>query len=150
MTTPITVSVPAGTYDEIELAVRPADDDAAGRAFLRHHPAFAGISVRLAGTFDGQPFEFASAVRADLELEFRPPLAVDASTNNITVDVDAGSWFRGAGGALIDPRAATPGSAAAALIAQNIQRSFRAFEDDDRDGADDHGGHSGDDASGDH
>ena len=95
--------------------------------------------------YDGQPFEFTSSVRAKMELEFSTPLVVDAGNNNITVDVSLGTWFTDAGGALIDPRAAAAGSVARTRIEQNIQASFHAFEDDDRDGRDDHGGHGTDD-----
>ena len=146
-TTPLTVQVPAGTYHEIEFTLRRPDDDAAGRAFVAAHPAFADISVRVAGTFDGQPFELTSAVRAKMELEFSAPLVIDASDNNITVDVDLASWFRDGASALIDPRAAGAGTTARATIEQNIQRSFHAFEDDDRDGRDDHGGGGADDST---
>src|SRR5207244_10224710 len=48
-------TVPAGTFDELRFQIhKPSDDgDAADHAFLVAHPDFAGISVRVKGTFNG-------------------------------------------------------------------------------------------------
>src|SRR2546429_546091 len=76
----------------------------------------------------------------ELEAAFNPPVTVGAGTSNLTIDVNLASWFTDATGAVIDPT--NPDNAAA--IEQNIQRSFRAFEDDNHDGTDDHDGGTGD------
>jgi hypothetical protein len=130
------VLVPPGSYRELEFKIEKADDDTGPEAvFLRAHPDFRGTSVRVEGTFNGQPFTFRSSLEAELELEFRTPLVVSAeSALNLTVSVDVASWFRGAGGTVLDPSS----TANALAISQNIRSSFAAFEDDDRNGVEDH------------
>ena len=142
--TQITATVPEGTFDEIEFELEHAHDDSASeRAFRRDHPEFNGLSVRVEGTFNGQPFTFVSSVRAELEMEFSPPLVVGESGHNVTVSVDLARWFRRSDGTVIDPRTANPGGANAGTVAANIRSSFDAFDDDDRDGR----RHGGDDDS---
>lgn len=138
--TALDVSVPAGTYRKLELKVRAperGEDDAS--AFLAAHPDFQGVSLRVDGTFDGVAFTYTTSLEAELEMEFEPPLVVDAGGKNITVNVDVSTWFRTAGGVVIDPATALAGGENEALVASNIRASFGAFEDDDHDGHDDHG-----------
>ena len=129
------VLVPAGSYRELEFKVEKADDDTGPEAeFLRAHPEFRGVSIRVDGTFNGQPFTFRSALEAEIEAEFNRPLVVSAAEPlNLTVSVDVASWFKGAGGTVLDP--SSPANAFA--IGQNIRLSFAAFEDDDRNGIED-------------
>jgi hypothetical protein len=141
------VGIPAGTYTKLEAKLDPArqgDDSAA--AFLSAHPDFAGISVRVSGTFDGHAFVYTGAPKAHLEFRFHPPITVDQTGANVTVRVDLSQWFRDQAGALIDPATAAAGGPNAALVAANIGQSFHAFRDDRREGHDD-GGH-GDDGMG--
>ncbi len=148
--TQITATVPQGTFDEIEFELEHAHDDSASeRAFRREHPEFNGLSVRVEGTFNGQPFTFVSSVRAELEMEFDPPLVVGESWHNVTVSVDLARWFRRTDGTVIDPRTANPGGINAGLVASNIRSSFDAFDDDDRDGHRRGRGRGGDDDSSD-
>ena len=129
----IGVNVPEGIYDEIEFELhKPDDDTPADLAFIAANPDFRRISVRVEGTWNGTPFVYETDQNAELELEFRSPLHVGADGVNITVNVDVASWFRTAGGSVI-----RPSSANADLIDDRIRQSFRAFEDDDRDGDDD-------------
>lgn len=129
----IDVAVPEGIYREIEFRLhKPDDDTAADIAFIAANPGFRRISVRVEGTWNGQPFAYESDPNAMLELEFASPLHVDASGVNITVDVDVASWFRDSAGTALRPSPETSRS-----IDDNIRRSFRAFEDRDRDGDDD-------------
>jgi len=72
-----------------------------------------------------------------VELEFNPPLVVDAAGKNVTVQVDVGSWFKASGGAIIDPRTANPGQPNASAVAARIKASLRGFNDDNKDGKDD-------------
>jgi hypothetical protein len=132
------VLVPEGTYRELEFKIEKADDDTGPEAaFLRAHPELRGVSVRVDGTFNGQPFTFRSALEAELELEFGTPVVVSAAEPlNLTIAVDVASWFRGAAGTVLDPTSA----ANALAIGQNIRLSFTAFEDDDRNGIEDHRG----------
>jgi hypothetical protein len=128
--------VPAGTYRELEFTIESADDDrGAEAAFLRAHPEFRGVSIRVDGTFNGQPFTFKSALEAEIEAEFNTPLVVTADNPiSLTLSVDVASWFKAADGSVLDPSSA----ANALRIAQNIALSFAAFEDEDRNGVEDH------------
>ncbi|HCU10735.1 MAG TPA: hypothetical protein DGB72_01250, partial [Gemmatimonadetes bacterium] len=112
-------------------------------AFNAANPNLVGKSVRVEGTYKGTPFVFTSAVRAGLEMEFSPPLVIDATTMNATVTLDVAKWFLDGSGAVIDPNTATAGSNALQVIEDNIRRSFHAFQDNDESGVDDHTEHPG-------
>ncbi len=88
--------------------------------------------MRVEGTFNGQPFVFTSSVEAEMEFHLEPPMVVDATGANVTVFVDVGSWFRAAGGVLINP--ANLSGTLRSTVEANIRASFEAFGDDDRDG----------------
>ena len=139
----ITMTVPGGSYSKLEMKLRPADsgDD---RGFIAAHPEMSNISVLAEGTYNGRPFTWRGSVRADLEMHFAQALVVDG-TGNVTVNIDVGGWFRTGTGAIIDPATAGIGQVGFLTVAQNIGASFGAFEDDDHDGHDDHGGRSNDD-----
>ncbi len=143
----VTASVPAGTYDEVKFKIREPDDDtAAGAAFAAEHPDFVHTSVKVEGSYNGTPFTFVSDLEAELNLDLSPPLVVDGSgTTDLTLFTDLGTWFRDAGGNLLDPS-----SASGQIVADNIARGFHAFEDENHDGSDDHGGdnHGGSDDGG--
>ena len=138
----VTANVPAGTYDKLKLDIHRVESAPAG-AF--DDLVKQGASVLLEGKIDGNAFTFASALEAELEHEDRFELG--ATDANITLDIDASKWFQGADATRLDPRDA----ANRAAIEANLRASFRAFEDDDEDGADDHGEHrdGGDDDAGD-
>ena len=132
----VTSSVPAGTYDKLKVDIHAvtaapagAFDDLVTRA----------ASVLLEGTVDGQPFVFASALEAELEHE--GTFELGSASNNITLNIDASSWFKAADGSRLDPRDTVSKTA----IAANLRASFSAFEDDDEDGIDDRGDHDGGD-----
>ena len=56
------VAVDTGTYGEVEFEIHhPSDDDGADVAFLQAHPDFAGVSVKVTGSFNGTPFIFTLA-----------------------------------------------------------------------------------------
>jgi hypothetical protein len=128
--TAFSTSIPAGSYHEVELKVDAVEsDDVGAEAFFAANPSFPrGKSVRVEGTYNGQPFVFTSSVEAEVELEFEPPLVVEGGTN-VTVNIDVSSWFR-ANGVLINPLAAD----AQSQISSNISASFEAYHDDDRNG----------------
>lgn len=137
----LAVTLPAGSYQQFESKIdavmnETEGDPAASAAFLAANPQFRGISVRVEGTYNGQPFVYTSAAEGELELTFNPPLVVDGSAGNLTVHVDLSSWFRNTDGSTIDPRNATAGTALRETVDNNIKRSFDVFEDDDRDGRD--------------
>jgi hypothetical protein len=139
----INVPLPAGTFSELEARLAPARERFT--AFNAANPNLVGKSVRVEGTFKGAPFVFTSPVRARLEMDFDPALVIDETTRNATVAIDVRKWFTDAGGAVIDPTTATPGSLGLTQIENNIRRSFHAFEDDEERGEDHHEGHHGND-----
>lgn len=124
------VRIPAGRYHEMELELHKPGRQGRDAAFVAANPAFQGVSVRVEGSYGGRPFVFTSAASAEMELEFDPPVVVDSAANNVTIGVDVGTWFRDARGAVLAPT----DPANAGRIAANIRASFRAFDDDDRDG----------------
>ena len=142
----ISVPVAAGTYTKLEARLDPAS--AAEVAALGAPSDMTGKSVRVEGTYKGTPFVFTSPLRTGLEFEFSPPLVVDASTKNATVNIDVTKWFIASNGSVIDPATANAGGLNSLVVANNIRNSFEAFEDDDKQGDNDHEGESG--SSGDH
>jgi hypothetical protein len=110
--TPVNATVAAGTYDEVELDVQ---------------------TVRIQGTFDGQPFDITVAVDEELETAIRPVLVVsETSQANLTVAIQVASWFRNSDGSAIDLlNLSTTGRS---RLASNIESSFDAFADHDRSG----------------
>jgi hypothetical protein len=139
----ITVPLPAGTFSELEAKLGPARVSDA--VFNAANPDLVGKSVRVVGTFNGTPFVFTSRVRANLELDFDPPLVIDETTKNATVSLDVRKFFLNRSGAVIDPSTAIPGSSNLLQIESNIRRAFHAFEDDEERGEDNHRGHNGND-----
>jgi hypothetical protein len=136
--TVISVPVAAGTYTRLEAKLTPAD--AATIATLGAPADMTGKSVRVEGTYKGTPFVYTSPIRTHLEFEFDPPLVVDGTGKNATINIDVTRWFTNAAGAVIDPATANAGGINAKLVESNIRSSFKAFEDDDRKGDDDHEG----------
>jgi len=140
-----TADVPAGTFDALEFQIhKPSSDgDAADQDFLKAHPDFAGISIRVKGTFNGADFTYTSDLSVGEELRFDPPVVVTAGTPaSVTIRLDLDGWFR-SGGTLVDPATAAKGADNENLVRDNIMRSFHAFQDNDEDGVDD--GHEGGD-----
>lgn len=134
-------SLPNGTYTELEFRVhRPSR--AKDTTFLAANPGYDSTSVRVVGRYHGTPFVFTSGVSAKYEARLNPPLVVaDTSSQNLTIKVDVGTWFKSLdGSSIIDPATAGRGTANGAIVALNIRRSFRSLQDHDRDGRDDHGG----------
>jgi hypothetical protein len=113
--TPINTPLIPGVYTELEMKVN---------------------TVRIQGTFDGQPFDVTVTVNEDLETEIRPPLVVtETSPANLTVAIAITNWFRNDDGSAIDLLNLTLD--ARSRLASNINNSFDAFEDDDRSGRSD-------------
>ena len=136
------IDLPAGTYREVKYKVHKANmtDDA---TFLAAHPEFDQRSVRVVGTYNGTPFVFTSDVSAEQEASFNPPLAVDGTTGtDLTLFVDLSTWFL-VNGVLVDPAQANDQQPLASDVSNNIKASIRVFEDDDRNGEDDHNEHGG-------
>ena len=134
--TNITASVPTGSYRALEMRIEPVGSSGNRNtvAFVVSHPEFKNASVRIEGTFNGRAFVFTSAVDTRIESVFATPMNVDAANPNVTVAIGLTSWFSDGSGGTLDPS----NGANAARISANIANSFRAFEDNDRDGHDDH------------
>jgi hypothetical protein len=116
--------VPAGTYTGLRAKIEGV--------------SVAGVFTDSGGT--DHAFTFTSDAEAEVEMNFPAPVTVGAGTNNLTIDVNVATWFTDASDAVLDPT--NPANQEA--IEHAIRASFRAFEDDDHDGNDDHeedGGH---------
>lgn len=139
-TTEVKADVPPGFYDEVEFELhKVSSDDDDDATFLGANPGFEDISIRVLGSYNGNSFEFTSDVNGEHEIEFDPPFEViSGEPANVTISIDVGSWFRDDAGGLIDPATAGDGRPNQSVVANNIQRSIDAFEDDDHDGDDDH------------
>ena len=145
----LSLQIPGGTYSGLEAKVHAVQSsDSGGAAFLTAHPDFANVSVRVEGTFDGHSFVYTGSTNANLELQFDPPLTVGSAPTSLTVHVSIDRWFTDRNGKLIDPSTATGNGDNASLVADNIRRSFHAFEDRDRHGDDGHGNDGFDDEAG--
>jgi hypothetical protein len=131
-------TVPFGSYDEIEFDVhKPDDGDPQDQVFVAANPDFAEISIRVRGTFNGQAFEYTTDLNVEQELDLVPAITVtESSSINVTVFVDVRTWFV-VNGTLVDPATANKDEPNESEVAQNIQNSFEAFEDDDSSGSDD-------------
>lgn len=129
-----TVDLPEGTFDQLKLQLHKPSDANADAEFLLANPDFLGVSIKVTGTFNGEPFTFTSALTSVVELELEAPVVVAAETPTaVTLMVDVESWFLASGGAsLINP--IDLDQQFRSQVEQNIRGSFRAFEDEDQDG----------------
>jgi hypothetical protein len=139
----VTVNAPAGQYDKLEFEIHKTDTTSSSEAaFIAANPDFKDISIRATGTFSHagsrSDFVFTSDLDASEELGFTPALTVvDGSPANLTIRLDVSTWFVNSG-ALIDPTSANVGGPNEGIVQNNIKNSIDAFEDDNRDGRDDH------------
>lgn len=132
------LQVPAGTYESMNFLLhRLSGNSGADASFAQQHPELANRSVRVVGSYDGQPFVYTGTASQAVETEFSPPIVVDTDGMNVTLAVNPVDWFRDAQGNLIDPATANPGQPNEQLVTTNIKRSFRALHDDDRDAVED-------------
>ena len=140
--TQVSVTAPPGTYDALEFEIhKPSSGDDA--AFVAAHPDFANISIRVTGTYSRagtrSAFTFTSDIDQSQESTLVPPLTVaEGQAANVTLRVDISGWFLSADKtALVDPASANGGQPNQGVVANNIQASFKAFEDDNHDGLED-------------
>lgn len=132
-----TVTVDTGTYTEAKFQIHKpegADDS----AFIVAHPEYAGVSIRVVGTYNGTPFVYTTGVTDVQTVEFDPPLVVSEGSTSLTLMVDLSGWFRTDAGVLVDPNTALGDGVNVTLVHQNIIHSFHGFEDENHDGHDDH------------
>jgi hypothetical protein len=135
----VTVNAPPGTYDALEFEIhKPSSGDDA--AFIAAHPDFANISIRVTGTYSQagtrSDFVFTSDVNQGQQASLVPPVTVqEGQALNVTLRADISGWFlNDTKTALVDPASANNGQPNQSIVANNIQNSFKAFEDDNRDG----------------
>ena len=135
VTTDVTIPVDTGTYDEIDFEVHKVESGA-DAAFLTDHAGWDGRSILVEGTFNGQPFMYESDLDVEQENEINPPLVIGAGTTstNVTLRVDLSTWFRDQSGALVDPNSGNKGGQNESIVKENIKKSFKAFEDENRNG----------------
>lgn len=133
-----TRSVPAERFDRLDLSLHPPGAD---ESVVEENPGLEGVSVRIEGTYNDEPFTYSGDVAMDARMSLTPALVLGEglSTANVTFQVGVTGWFRGDPG-LIDPRTANEGGENEDVVDANIQDSFEAFRDDDRDGSRDTGG----------
>jgi len=137
--TEFTIAVDTGTYDEIEFELhKVSNDDPEDAEFRAQHPDMVDKSVRIQGTYNGQPFTYETDLNEDQDQAINPPLVIGdgVTSTNVTIIVDLDVWFRDAGGNLVNPQSGNKGGVNENMIRDNIKDSFEAFEDEDRDGDD--------------
>ncbi len=142
LTPVVTIDVPPGMYDEVEFEIhKPEHDNPTDNAFLLANPDFEDVSVRVEGTFNGQPFVFLQDLGETREADLVPPLLVtdeNPAATNLTLAIDVSRWFVSPSG-LINPSTANKGGDNEDIVEDNIEDSIEAFEDRDRDGRKDDG-----------
>ena len=137
--TEVTVAAPPGTYNALEFEIhKPSSSEDA--AFIAAHPDFATISIKVTGTYSQagtrSDFTFTSDVDQSQESSLVPPVTVqEGQSLNVTLRVDISGWYlNDTKTALVDPASANKGGPNESIVSNNIQNSFEAFEDDNRDG----------------
>lgn len=136
----VSVQVPVGTYDELEVEIhKVSNDDPADQDFRNQYPHMVGKSIRVEGTYNGTAFVYETDLDVEQEYDLPNPIEVlDANTaTNVTVLIDLSSWFVDGSGNLVDPNTGNKGGANESLVKENIKQSVEAFEDEDCDGHDD-------------
>lgn len=131
------LDVPIGTYGELEFDIhKVSSSDPEDATFRAGHPDFVDLSIRVQGTYNGQPFEFTTDLDVEQELNLAPPLVIEEGSlpANITILVGLDDWFRDGSGNLIDPATGNKGGVNESRVLENIKKAIEAFEDDDRDG----------------
>ncbi len=130
-------AVPVGTYSGIKFQIhRPtnANEDA---DFVADHPELEDISIRVLGSYNGTPFTFASDLTEVEDVVFAEPVEIGAGGEvQVTLQVDVSGWFASEDGTgLVNPSEANDGGPLESLVERQIRESFRAFHDEDLDGA---------------
>ena len=133
----VTIMPDPDTYDEIEFEIhKVSNDDPEDAAFRSAHPDMVGKSIRVQGSYNGQPFTYETDLNVEQEFDLSPPVVVTAETTstNVTVLLGVDSWFRDGSGNLVNPQDGNKGGQHESLVKENIKQSIEAFEDHDSDG----------------
>jgi hypothetical protein len=138
ITQEFTIEVPAGTYDELRFIVHELEDgQKSGAPEIDGPRASMAISLAVDGA---EPILFTSEVNDAQRIPGTFVVEDGKAPDNITLSIDPSGWFTASDGSFLDPRIGSNRQA----IEDNIRQSIDAFEDDDRDGHDDHGAGSDD------
>ncbi len=133
----VTITPGPDTYDEIEFEIHKISiSDEEDAAFRMAHPDFAGKSIRVQGSYNGQAFTYETDLDVEQEFDLSPPVVVTAemTSTNVTVLLGVDSWFRDGSGNLVNPQDGNKGGQHESLVKENIKQSIEAFEDHDSDG----------------
>jgi len=135
----VSVPAPAGTFNALEFEIhKPSSSEDA--SFIAANPDFAAISIRVTGTYSlagtRSDFTYTSDLNQSQETMLPSPVTVQEGQGlNVTLRGDISGWYLNAAKtALVDPASANKGGANESVVANNIQSSFKAFEDDNHDG----------------
>ena len=125
--------VHAATYRELKFKIHKPSLGDSGVALDNglFWMASENASVIVDGTVDGKPFTFKSGVDAQQSLE--GTFTFGDGNHYVTLNLDPSAWFGGPGTARLDPVESNR-----SRIENNVQQSFKAFQDDDHDGHRDH------------
>jgi len=137
--TPVTIPIPAGTYDELQFVIHKVTQDQEDSTFAAAYPDMVGKSIHIEGTYNGTAFTYETDLDVEQEFNLNPPLIVDDTTTqtNVTVLLDLNAWFRDGAGNLVNPQEGNTGGQYESLIKENIKQNIEAFEDHDHDGSSD-------------
>lgn len=128
------VNLEAGTYDRIQFQIHKPTNSSNDAAFLAANPTWAGISIRVAGSYNGTPFSYTTDLTAVETVNLDAPLVVTEGVGTaVTLHLDVTGWFVNSG-SLIDPVALAGSQQLRSRVEQNIRASFKAFRDDNGDG----------------
>jgi hypothetical protein len=121
-----TVSIPFGTYDELEYEVRKLRSS--DGTVYNANPDLRGRSLYVRGYVNGDTsavFIFKSALEAEQEQKFSPPLVVNENSPIVilVLSIDTTTWFSDGAGKFLDPRLAQNQEA----IERNIKASIKAY-----------------------
>ena len=126
--------IPEGTYDKITFRIHKLGDGETidDPDFIEGESGNERYSVVVKGLYESQPFVFKSRKTTRQRVNLDPGLAVSDTTTsvNVTLSVDLNRWFVDKDGNPLNPTDAGDEND----IDDAIRRSFRGFEDNDRDG----------------
>jgi len=130
----VEITMQPGTYRELEFEIHKPEDDgnAVDQAFLATHPEFARVSIRVEGTWNGNPFVYQTELNVEQELDLVPPIVVaDPGNIQVVLLVNLSQFFRNAAGTgLVDPDTANKGGPNESRVNENIKVAFESFEND--------------------
>ncbi|NOZ46605.1 MAG: hypothetical protein GXO79_07455 [Chlorobi bacterium] len=138
-------NLPAGTYNKVKFEIHKVSQTEVNALPASEQPKFADFlsGAKYSVLVDGKSynngtvtdFNFKSQVEAEVDINLTKSLIVTANTTtlNITLDFNSNGWFKDSSGKLIDP--SDPNNLS--LINNNIRKSMKVYEDDNKDGNED-------------